>query len=206
MLTTKPCASVSFASLEYTYFVLKEKYDADEISFFAIVYHFAEDDDLDEEKKKRDHLHIFVIPNKRLNTDTLRGDLMELKDGEKPIRCMPFRSSKFDDWYLYSSHNERYLNSKGEFKKYHYNDDDFLCSDYFMFGELQRQINWQKLNGMERFINMIDSGMSFTQILQTGLVPIQLIAQYERFYEKYAFAHRGLTKGEFNSPSTPEQS
>ena len=131
---------------------------------------------------------------------------MELKDGEAPIKCMPFRCSKFGDWYLYASHNERYLASKGEVKKFHYKDEDFLCSDYFMFGELQRQINWQKLNGMERFIDMIESGMSFNAILRTGLVPIQLIAQYEKFYDRYAFASRGLTKGEFNSPSTPEQS
>lgn len=213
MLTTKYISTISFNSYPYLLKVLKQLLDQGEINFYSTIYHFAEEDE------KKDHIHVFIVPNKRIDTDSLRGKFLEFelnedgsrvldKDGNEKggILPLPFVSSKFDDWYLYNSHNERYLASKGLFRKYHYKDEDFVNSEDIMFTEMLHHVNWQKLNGQERIIEMISAGMNWTQILRTGLIPIQQIHQYQKFYDDICFSARGFIKGDFQSPDTPAES
>ena len=99
MRTTKPFSTISYNTAEF----LKEKLERlvleRVISFYSYIEHYPEED----EKKK--HKHLLIIPNGQINTDELTDILNEIDMAhplEKPLGVLPWRSSKFDDWYLYS--------------------------------------------------------------------------------------------------------
>lgn len=131
MDTIKPFSTIGYNTEDF----LKERlaelsYQYPDL-FFAYIYHR-------DEKDKKDHYHLYLEPNTRVrDTDFQRiraafeqadpaaeGAAAESAD-RPPLGCMPFRKSKFDDWYLYAIHNREYLESK-RLKKSTYDYDPTL--------------------------------------------------------------------------------
>ena len=196
MLTSKAISTVSWNSDEFLFKVLKRLYEQDIISFYCMVYHFAEEDE------KKPHWNIYLIPSHRIDTAKLREEFVEVvSSNDKPLCCNPFENSKFDDWYLYHCHDERYLASKGQTRKYHYHMEDFFASDEQAFIEKIHKMDLSKYNGMERFVTAVKSGCNFDDLVCQGFVPIQLIHQYEKAYNCIRFGKLGGSKG--GSLTTP---
>ena len=106
MATQKPISTISYNSEEF----LKEKleiwYKAHIIQAYQYIKHKGEDGD-------KDHIHLRIEPNKKLDPMTLVEDLREFVVGsDKPLGVRPFRPSKEEDWILYAVHEKKYLDHK----------------------------------------------------------------------------------------------
>lgn len=157
---------------------MNELLDNNAICFWTYVYHFAEEDE------KKDHIHFYMVPADRI--DTIQLDKMFIEydlNNPKPIRVLVWRkSNKFGDWYLYNSHNTKYLASKGQKRKYHYSREDFHSSSDEMLNEFIHQIDRSKINSMEIVQDAIDKGISFSSLVAAGQIPVQQIQQFEKAY------------------------
>ena len=103
MATQKPISTISYNTEPF----LKEKldtwYQAHIIQAYQYICHKGEDGD-------KDHIHVRIEPNKKLDPMDLIEQLREYQIGkDKPLGCRPFRPSKEEDWILYAVHDEEYL-------------------------------------------------------------------------------------------------
>lgn len=106
MATQKPISTISYNTERF----LKEKLDswiqAHIIQAYQYICHKGEDGD-------KDHIHLRIEPNKKLDPMVLSDELREYQMGkDKPLGCRPFRPSKEEDWILYAVHDETYLKLK----------------------------------------------------------------------------------------------
>lgn len=129
-MTNQPISTVSYNSEKFLLMKLNEWYNCHLISEWAYIKHIGEDGD-------KNHIHIRVIPNRRLDPMDLKDDLREyVSDNPKPLGCLGFRPSKEEDWLLYVVHDKDYLKQKysgGENgEKILYNVEDIKTSDGFM--------------------------------------------------------------------------
>lgn len=130
MATNQPISTVSYNSEKFLVMKLNEWYNCHLISEWAFIKHVGEDGD-------KNHIHLRIVPNRRLDPMDLRDDLREYVSGnEKPLGCIGFRPSSESDWLLYVVHDKEYLKQKysgGEkYEKIPYNVDDIKTSDGFM--------------------------------------------------------------------------
>ena len=177
MFTSCPVSTVSYNTVANLKKCLNRLIKDKVITFYAFINHLPEDDE------KKEHIHLYVVPNKRIDTDSLREYFVEPVKGNKPLCCMPFYSSKWSEWYLYALHDAKYLESKCDTRKYHYKREEFTVSDDLYFNELIHTINYSKYVGSERFINAVKSGMSWKELCMKGIVPIGLVGQYQRMFD-----------------------
>jgi len=102
-LTAKPISTISYNSGEFLKRKLDEMMRAYIINDYRFIFHYGEDGD-------KDHYHVYIEPNKRIDTGRLRDEFNEITtDSDKPLGCMPFHSSKFDHWIMYVIHDPKYL-------------------------------------------------------------------------------------------------
>lgn len=177
MRTTKPISTISFNSPDYLELKLNELVTAGRISFWAFISHKPEDD----EGGKKVHAHVYVEPSKMLQTDDLKAHLSEYdpKEPTKPRGCLPWKSSKFDPWYLYGLHDKRYLASKGQARRYHYTHDDIRSSDPDNLLFLARSID---LTSLSPYADMEDAqkrGISWAEYFARGTVPLPQVKLFE---------------------------
>ena len=137
MKTIKPVATVTWNSDYFLINKLNELVDSHIILFWFYVKHFAESDE------KKEHIHLYIEPDIRIDTNDLRSQFEELppKDSENKdiIRPLPFTVSKFDTAYLY-------LDSHGYSKQF-YNYTDIATSDEYLLHEKVALIDYYKLEG-----------------------------------------------------------
>lgn len=178
--TTKPISTISFNSPSYLALKLDELIKSRVVTFYAFVPHVPEDD----EGGSKEHIHVYIEPSKLLQTDDLRDFLKEFDPmlPDKPKGCLPFHSSKFDDWYMYGLHDKRYLASKGESRRYHYLHDDFVSSDTDYLNFLVKRIDLTSLMPYSDIQASIDRGESFMDYFGRALVPITQLGMYEKAY------------------------
>lgn len=179
MRTSKPFSTISYNTTDFLIVKLDELLKRGVVDFWAFIEHLPEDD----ETKK--HKHLFIVPSRLMDSSAFISALLEvdvLYPLNKPLGCMPCRSSKFSDWFLYSIHDKRYLLSKGQSRKYSYCADDFVCSNIDYFNDLRHQIDFSKLRGTQFLVDALENGVSFESLVRNGQIPIQLLKQYEYAY------------------------
>ena len=179
MKTTKACSTISYNTLDFLKYKLDQLVQRRYISFYAFVKHYAEEDE------RKDHIHLIVIPNGQIQTDTISDILQEL-DSANPLKqlgVMPWRSSKWADWYLYSSHDKAYLASKGQSRKYHYTRDDVVCSDTDILNEEIHQMDMSKLSKVKALNQAISDGVPFEELLARGQIPVQQVYAFRQTYD-----------------------
>ena len=151
MNTKKPFSTVSYNTKDFLQSKLDALVQKKHISFYAFVEHFPEEDE------KRKHKNLFIIPNGQVNKDQITDLLqeMDLSNPLKPLGVMSWSKARFDDWYLYSCHDDVYLMSIGQSsRQYHYQESDFISSDEDYFHELIHTIDMSKyLNKISRFLS-----------------------------------------------------
>lgn len=104
-MTSNPLSTICYQSLDYLTLKLNELIDSHIIQCYMFIWHKGEDGD-------RDHIHLRVEPNKRIDPMDLTDFLREYIPGEKPNNNRPWRQSKEEDWYLYVVHYKPYLDFK----------------------------------------------------------------------------------------------
>ena len=177
MKTTKPIATISYNTEAYLALKLGELLSSGKISFWAFVPHIAEDDEA-----RKDHCHVYVEPSKLLQTDDLREYLKEFdpKMPSKPLGCIQWVSSKFDDWYLYGLHDKAYLASKGESRRYRYRASDFRTSDEDDLHFKVKRINRLSVSPYSAMMEAQQQGLTWQQFVRLGSVPIPQFSLFEK--------------------------
>lgn len=175
MRTTKPISTISFNTPAYLEGKLNELVKAKKITAWHFMPHEPEEDE------KKSHCHVWVLPTKMLQTEDLRDELKEYDptNPNKPLGCLPFESSDFDNWYLYVLHDERYLAQKNQVRKYHYNRDMIVTSDEDYLDEQIRKIDLLHLSPYADMLDAIRHGVSWEEYFARGTVPIPQIMQFQ---------------------------
>lgn len=106
MATSQPISTISYNSEAF----LKEKLDAwvkaHIIQAYMYICHIGEDGD-------KNHIHLRIEPNKKLDPMDLTDELQEYQIGQKkPLGCRPWRQSVEEHWILYVVHDKEYLDWK----------------------------------------------------------------------------------------------
>lgn len=180
MATQKPISTISYNSEKF----LKEKLDiwvdAHIIQAYQYILHKGEDGD-------KDHIHLRIEPNKKLDPMDLLEQLREYRIGEdKPLGCRPFRPSKEEDWILYAVHDEQYLRVKyggGERgEKLPYKWQDIRVSEYY-----DMEIAYIRAKSY-----LEHTSVNIASRMQQGENPLNLILQGENVYTVNALM-RALT-------------
>lgn len=182
MKTSKPFSTISYNSEDFINQRLGELVQRRQIDFFAWVYHYAEEDET------KDHKHVYIVPNGRVDTDQILDYLLEHdpKHPSKPLGCIRPHSSKFADWYLYALHDVTYLASKGQARKYHYVIEDVITSDRDYLLEEVHTIDFAKLNRFAALRDAASTGVPFEELLLGGSIPIQQTYAYMQAYQLMA--------------------
>lgn len=106
MATQKPIATISYNTEPFLKEKLEEMLKAHIIQAYMYIKHKGEDGD-------KDHIHLRIEPNKKLDPMNIQDILQEYQNGaKKPLGVRPFRPSKEEDWILYAVHDKAYLNHK----------------------------------------------------------------------------------------------
>lgn len=171
MATQKPTSNISYNTEAF----LREKLDTwvkgHDIQGYMYIYHIGEEDG--DGHKDKDHIHLYVIPNKKLDMMDYSERLVEYVLGEdKPRRVKAWRPSKIEDWLLYVVHwppymKIKYPNDKGE--KIEYSWEDIKCSD-----TMDIENEWRRA-----LIYMQHSVQSLVFDLERGVNPIDLVKKGE---------------------------
>lgn len=178
MRTTKPIATISFNTPDFLKLKLDELKKAGRLSFWAFIVHKPEDD----EGGRKEHCHVYVEPSKMLQTDDLKAELKEYDPyhPDKPRGCISFNSSKFDPWYLYALHDKRYLASKGQSRRFHYNHDDIFTSDDDDLIFKARSIDMVSLSPYADMEDAQRQGITWAEYFARGTVPLPQVALFEK--------------------------
>ena len=184
MRTSKPFSTISYNTVEFLTVKMNELVERRVISFFAFIRHYKEEDE------RKDHIHLIIFPNGLYQTDALQDYLLEpdLSDlTKKPLGIMVCQNSKFADWYLYVSHDAAYLASKGQTRKYHYLEEDFISSNSDYLHELIRTIDRTKYAKTQEFVNQVKNGVSLVEMITKGQIPAPQFNQWRAMYEYLKF-------------------
>lgn len=198
MNTSKPFSSISYNTDAFLKAKLFELYNQHIITFWAYVSHKGEDEinpltgDITHDK---DHKHLFVIPNKSVNTDDFRSMFFELDvTNPLPLGILPCKSSKFDDWYLYGLHDKAYLEARFEIKKYFYSDDDFVVSDADAFKQFVFDCyHTSKYCVNRRLLNYLANGGTISELARNGQITPTQAFSYKCFAD---LLYKGVDKCE----------
>lgn len=187
MNTGKVISTISFNTEPFLQTVLDDLIKADIIEFYAYIRHTAEPEETKDEVLK-DHLHIFLTPCKRVDTSKLKKLFDEpTNENSIPLKCLPFKLSKFTDWYLYALHNPIYLASKGMVRKYSYSIENIWTNDTDLLRTYINDVNITNYNVYFEISLYQDKGLSFHQYcISKNLNPIKIRAYYmawEMIYE-----------------------
>lgn len=109
-LTAKPQSTIAYNTPEFLKRKLKELYDAQKLEKYYFILH---DKDVIKEtgEPKKQHFHVWVKPNRRLDTMDLAKAFIELdpENPGKPLKCRPFQDSQLEHWLRYTIHDPVYL-------------------------------------------------------------------------------------------------
>ena len=118
-LTAKPISTISYNTEGFLVKKLEALVKSKILEMVYYIKHDGEDGD-------KDHFHVYLVPNKRLDTAVLRDEFIEpTSDNDIPLGVMRFQGSKVGDWLLYAVHDKRYL-------LMHSNDEALSKKEYDM--------------------------------------------------------------------------
>ena len=180
MRTSKPFSLISYNTKEFLIEKLNELVEGGLVQFWAFIHHQPEEDE------KKAHKHLYIIPQKLIDTQRIEKALQEIDINDitaKPLGAIFPQSSKFADWYLYGLHDKKYLASKGQKRAYAYNDSAFVVSCQDTFQELKNLIDYTEINRLSLIVEKAENGESLANIIKSTNIPLQLIGQVRQLYD-----------------------
>lgn len=183
MATQQAISTISYNTEAFLLERLEGWRDAHIIQAYQVIRHKGEDGD-------KDHFHVRIEPNKRIDPMNLSEALKEYIPGNaKPLGVRPWRQSKEEDWILYAVHEPDYMALKypgdtGE--KIPYDWKDIKVSDGY---DMETAF-------IRARAAMKHSSASLVKRMQSGETPLNLILQGENAFTVNAI-NRALIGGEY---------
>lgn len=170
MATQRPISTISYNSESFLIEKLQRLFDAHIIQAWQYIFHKGEDGD-------KDHIHLRIEPNKRIDPMELTEMFKEFEKGkDKPLGVRPWRPSKEEDWFLYAVHDSDYLSLKygggerGEKILYDWTDIN-TSPDYDL------ETAWIRAKAAQKH-----SPVNIATQLRGGQSPVDLLFQGENAY------------------------
>ena len=173
MRTSKSISTISYNTPEFLSAKIKQWRDLGIIEYGMWVFHQPESDE------KKAHCHVFLKPAKLIQTMDLESDSCEIdpQNPDKPLKMVSFRVSKESDWLLYSIHDPYYLAEKGLTREFVYSYDDIHTTCHDTLNDIITHMSDDRKGRLEyRIVDCINRGMNWTQIVQSGMIPIRQIS------------------------------
>lgn len=181
-MTKRPLSTISFNSEKFLCSALSSLVEAGKVQSWLYVKHKAEED------TKKEHIHLLLVPCSVVNPVAVRKSFIEPSfDGRGDLGCLPFNPSKISDWLLYSLHYEPYLCGKGLVRHNHYKLSDVVTNEssdyvYQLFNEAVESLSNSRVSN---FLDMVNSGASFGELLASGIVPPNQVIFYDKLFKTY---------------------
>ena len=180
MRTSKPISTISYNSDTFIKNKIEEWKNCGFIEFGMWIRHQPDEDN------KKSHCHVYLQPAKLIQTMDLENDSIEIdpQNIDKPFKMIAFRVSKESDWLLYAIHDKIYLNEKGLQRNVFYSFDDVqsTCSD--TLNDIISRLSDERKGRIEyRILELIDRGLTFSQIVRSGLIPIRYMSSAKIMFE-----------------------
>lgn len=201
MRTSKPISTISYNTENFLKGKLEELTRNHWIADWMYIPHRAEKDEA------KDHIHVYVEPNKMMDTMALADQFRELDPfkPDKPLGVMRWQSSKVDDWLLYVLHFEPYLASKMESREYVYKREDVRCMDADVFEQTYNHAmtasDWARRN---QILNALTDGtLHPAELIANGSIPLNLASQVAAFDKMMSRWSRGevVRRGKSHTPA-----
>ena len=166
-MTKSPISTISYNTEEFLKSRLEEWYECHWIQAYMYIKHKGEDGD-------KDHIHLRIIPNMRLDPMDLSLELREYEPGnDKPLGVRPWQNSKEEDWILYAVHDKDYLRIKygkkeDKREKLPYKWEDIVVSDMFDIEIAYIRARQYLDNTSASIIKQIKDGKSARQLIEEG--------------------------------------
>lgn len=179
-MTRQPISTVSYNTPEFLDEKLNDLVDRHIISFYAWIFHKGE---LDEKLHyfDKDHIHLYLVPNKQIDLMDLQDYFKEpVMDNDKPLGCISFKTSNWDDFFLYNLHDKQYLASKCLVRQYHYKIEDYVSNDYLDFMDrVQRTYATGTYASNLNLVSYLDNGGTLDKLVRNGGVsPNRAVGMY----------------------------
>lgn len=185
MRTKRPIATISYLSEGYLSMRLNEALDDKKIVFWAYILHKGDKD------LQKEHFHVYAEPAKTIDTLSFNVPFVEFVSGEeKPRKCLEWQLSKFDDWYLYVLHDERYLSLKGQSRNFHYLPSDIWVSDLDELDSRVSLIDYSQFVGVDRIIDSALADMPLSQAIQEGIIPVSQLSKFVNLFRAIKADHK----------------
>lgn len=181
-MTKLPQSTISFNTADFLKSVLDSMIKDGKLQSYIYIVHQAEED------TKKDHIHLLAIPAKTINPVKFRKEFSEPCLNGLDLGCLPFKTSKLNDWLLYAMHYPPYLISKGLQRVYNYTLEDFVSNEPHEFIDQCFSDACESLVNVRinTFLDHIKNGSSFGATLAEGLVPPSQVIFYEKLFKTYA--------------------
>lgn len=182
MKTSKPISTISYNTDEFLRGMLDNLKKARRVEYWCYVKHNGEVQE--DGTREKDHKHVLIVPNGKIDTMDI-GEMsleMDPNNVKKPFRCIDFRSSKIDEWFLYCSHDPDYLRTKFLVREFTYSMVDFVSSD-----EDETEVKWNRAfhesdyMKNQRLLTLMKDH-SASQLTANGFVQPQNAFQMQVFY------------------------
>ena len=180
-MTAIRIASLTYITKPFLVNLLKRLLDNHIIVDYRYIQHKGENG-------KKDHIHLILFPNKRIDTGELQDEFNEFVPWEiEPLKCLPFRTSKPDHWLMYALHNPKYLlihksDNDGDGKiEYQISDIQTYCYDQLERDYLKSKSLEQTEN--QKVIDLLSKGYTKSQIIyQENISPMKVQTIYQILY------------------------
>lgn len=188
-MRSKNCmATISYNTKDFLISKLDDLIAKHIISYYMGIYHFAEEDE------KKDHIHLFIQPNKLVDSMDIQDFLKEIdiNKPDKPLRCADFRRSDYDEWILYCQHFVPYLATKFESRAFSYTKEDFFFSDDMSFDDYYHHAFYgSKWATQNQILKAVQDGQNNPiNLINNGTIPLNMASQLNAY--KYMQAHYGV--------------
>lgn len=169
MATQRPISTISYNTKEFLLEKLEELRAAHVIQYYLVIFHKGEEGD-------KDHFHVYVVPNRRLDKMDLSEHFREYQQGkEKPLGCMAWHDSKESDWILYAVHDAEYLRAKydgDKCEKLPYEWTDIIAPDDVDVERVYQRAKAQNKHSAPGILKQLQGGSSPTQLVANGFSPM----------------------------------
>lgn len=185
-LTAKPISTITYNTEEFLKRKLEQLILSHRIDDYRYIKHLGEDGD-------KNHIHLLLYPNKRIDTGMLKDEFNEIDNtNDKPLGCLPFRTSKTDHWLMYVLHDEQYLKSHksdndGDGKILYEVTDIVTPYPEQLERDFRKAIQLRQTSNQE-VINRLMQGQSVIQIIsETSLPPSMIGTIAQAFRNQYLY-------------------
>lgn len=162
-LTAKPITTISYNTRDFALYKLEQLFKSGKIEDYRIIFHEGEDGD-------KDHAHVWIQPNRRIDTVQLREEFEEVDPTkDKPLGCLPFRKTKDDHWLMYVLHDPAYLkahhsDNDGDGKKQYYPEEILTPFPEQLARDLKRAQQLKKTTNQE-ILECFEKGWNYSETL-----------------------------------------